>query len=212
MIQIRQGVASSIFLYSIKYINSREFGKYFLWNIIGATFHISALAVIPLYLLGLIGLHKKLFIMLIPVAYCLFFLNLGIVYLIQYIQIDFIQSLWITKSTTLSATENVNLFNLRQLLLICLCLLLWFRIDFIVSQWPACLIYIKIFTVSLVVFILFFDVPDIASRINVIYSITEVFAMPALLYSSRNKKLNKSMVLMVSLIFFMTYYTRFVLP
>ncbi len=212
MIQIRQGVSSAIFLYTIRYINSRNLNKFIIWNLIGATFHISALAVLPLYLLGKIGLHRKLFLIIIPIAYCLYFLQLGVVYLIQYIEIDFIKSLWITKSQTLYVTERVNLFNVRQIILVLISMFLWVYIKNINRYWAESVIYIKIFTTSLVVFILFFDVPDIASRINVIYSVAEIIAIPALIYSSKHMLSYKYCVLFISVIFFTTYYSRFVLP
>ena len=213
MIQIRQGVASAIFLASIPFIREHNFKKYLIYNCIGAIFHISAIAVLPIYLLRKSNsTNKKIYLSLIPFSYILLFLNMGIVYIMQYIPIDFIQSLWITKSQMLYVTEGVNLFNMRQILLIIISTILWLRIDNIRKAYPESILYIKIFTISICVFILLFDVPDIASRLNIILAITEVIAIPSLLFLTPYRMFNKTTVIIISIVLFSTYFIRFVLP
>ena len=211
MIQMRQGVASAIFLLSIPYIQQKKWKKFLFLNIIGAFFHISALAVIPLYFINTTRLQKKLFISLIFISYILFFSKLGLVYLIQYIPIDFIQSLWLTKSTMLDVTSGVNMFNIRQIILVIICVCLWLNISCISDKNKNVILYIKIFTIAISTFILLFDVPDIASRINVIYSVSEIIAIPSLIYIYRRKIYGKILVLGISIVFFFTYYSRFIL-
>lgn len=212
MIQIRQGVSSAIFLNTIPYIQNRDWKKYFGFNIFGCLFHISALAVLPIYFLDSKRIQRNLFLWMIPIAYFLFFAELGLVFLIQYIQIDFIQALWVTKSTMLYVTEEVNLFNIRQIILVSINIILWLNIKKIYSYYPSSLLYIKIFTIAIVTFIILFDVPDIASRLNIIYSISEIVAIPALLYIPKNRIYGRLIVLSISLLFFITYFYRFVLP
>ena len=212
MIQIRQGVSSAIFLNTIPFIRKRNWKKFFGFNIIGVLFHISALTVLPLYFINVRKLHKRFYLWMIPACYFLYFAKLGVVFLIQYIQIDFIQALWITKSTMLDVTEGVNLFNIRQIILVSICIFLWMNIEKIHRASPNSVIYIKIFTIAISTFIILFDVPDIASRINVIYSVSEIIAIPALLYVPHQRIYGKIVVLGISLLFFSTYFTRFVLP
>lgn len=212
MIQIRQGVASAIFLNTIPFIQEKNWKKFFGFNFIGVLFHISALTVLPLYFISVKKIHKNIFLWMIPACYFLYFAKLGLVFLIQYIQIDFIQALWITKSTMLDVTEGVNLFNIRQLILVTICIIIWLNIGKIKRYSTNSILYIKIFTIAISSFIILFDVPDIASRINVIYSVSEIIAIPALLYIPRQRIYGKIIVLGISLLFFSTYYTRFVLP
>jgi len=51
MNQMRQAVAMSIFLFATKYLWSRNWKKYFLWILIAACMHISALIYFPVYFL-----------------------------------------------------------------------------------------------------------------------------------------------------------------
>ena len=212
MIQIRQGVASALFFYSIRFITEKRWKPFIALNLIGATFHVSAIAVLPLYFINTQKLQSKFYLFLIPLSYCLYFFKLGIVYLIQFIPIDFIQFLWETKSQTLDVTAGVLLFNFRQIAMVSICIFLWFHIKRILAFYPSCIVHLKIFTIAIAVFILLFDVPDIASRINVIYTSAEIIAIPAAMYAFKRLNLGKLAVAGISVIFFFTYYSRFVLP
>lgn len=48
---IRQTLAMSIFLYSVKYLTRRDWKRYFLLNLIGITFHTSSFIYLPVYFL-----------------------------------------------------------------------------------------------------------------------------------------------------------------
>ncbi len=48
---IRQTLAMSIFLYSVKYLTRRDWKRYFLLNLIGMTFHTSSFIYLPVYFL-----------------------------------------------------------------------------------------------------------------------------------------------------------------
>lgn len=76
--QVRQAVALSIFLFSIKYIEQNNFKKYLKWIIVAAFFHYSAIALIPLYFIKNIKLNSFIFSVLIIVTYIGF--RLGIFY------------------------------------------------------------------------------------------------------------------------------------
>ena len=49
MMFLRQGIAVAIFLFSIRYIQTRKAFKYLFLNVLGVTFHISLIVVLPLY-------------------------------------------------------------------------------------------------------------------------------------------------------------------
>ncbi len=67
--QVRQGVALSIFLYSIKYIEQKNFKKYFLWILCASLFHYTAIALLPVYFLKNIHLHPIIWSLLIIITY-----------------------------------------------------------------------------------------------------------------------------------------------
>lgn len=64
--QVRQGIALSIFLYSIKFIENRDFVKYLI-VIVSASilFHFSVIVLLPLYYIGKIKLSPKTWLFLI---------------------------------------------------------------------------------------------------------------------------------------------------
>lgn len=210
MIQIRQAIASAAFLYSIPYIESRNLKKYIIINLLAACFHFSALAVLPLYFLSP---HKKytiFYISLIPISILLFLSNMKIVFLIENINIDFIAQLWSTKANTLQETENVTLFNKRQIIQYCLCIFLWCKINKITTIYPSALIYLKIYTIAIATFILFFDIPDIASRLNVLFIIVEIIIVPITIISLSPQSFWKLLTIGIATLFFTTYYYRYV--
>ena len=49
--QIRQGIAMCIFLYAYQYVRQENWKKYFIWIIVAAGFHISALVYLSVYIL-----------------------------------------------------------------------------------------------------------------------------------------------------------------
>ena len=56
---MRQTVAILVFIYSIKYIINRNFGKYFIACLIASAFHSSAILLLPVYWIGSLGLKSK---------------------------------------------------------------------------------------------------------------------------------------------------------
>ena len=67
--QVRQAVALSVFLYSIKFIEQRNLKKYLLWIFIATLFHYSALALIPLYFIKRLRLRPLIWVLLIILSY-----------------------------------------------------------------------------------------------------------------------------------------------
>lgn len=67
--QVRQGVALSIFLFSIKYIEQKSFRNYIKWIFIASLFHYSALALIPIYFVNRLKLNSFIFSVLIITSY-----------------------------------------------------------------------------------------------------------------------------------------------
>ena len=211
MIQIRQAIASAIFLYAIPYIESKQIKIYILLNIIAILFHYSALAFLPLYFLSPQKSYKLFYTLLIPVSYILYFGNTQLIYILQNIDIDFITNLWNTKVNTLEVTEDVNLYNKRQIIQVAFCTLLWINVDKITKTIPSALLYLKIYTIAICTFIILYDVPDIASRLNVLYIIVEVIIVPIAAITLKPQFIWKIIILLMAIVFFTTYYYRYVL-
>ena len=56
---IRQGIAITFMLFSVKYIINRDFKKFLIVILCGALFHITILVTIPLYFLNYIEFDRK---------------------------------------------------------------------------------------------------------------------------------------------------------
>jgi hypothetical protein len=84
--QVRQGVALSIFLFSIRYIEQDNFKKYLGWILIASLFHYSALGLILIYFLKNIKLNSVIWVVLLLVSYIGF--QLGIFYKIIFSLIE----------------------------------------------------------------------------------------------------------------------------
>lgn len=65
---MRQFIAMSIFLYSIRFIRSRKFFPFLILNLIGMSFHSSALVYLPLYFIYNFKLTPKLSIVLLALG------------------------------------------------------------------------------------------------------------------------------------------------
>ena len=74
--QIRQAAAISIFLYSLKYIEHREWRKYFSLSLLAFMFHYSALFIFPIAYFLRFKPKIKLYIFLIILFFALFLLNI----------------------------------------------------------------------------------------------------------------------------------------
>lgn len=67
--QVRQAIALSIFLFSVKYIEQCNFKKYLIWIVIATLFHYTALALIPLYYIRKVNLSPLIWSLLIILTY-----------------------------------------------------------------------------------------------------------------------------------------------
>ncbi len=76
--QVRQAVALSIFLFSIKYIEQNNFKKYLIWILIASLFHYSAIGLIFVFFLKNIKFNSFLWVLLIILSYVGF--QLGVFY------------------------------------------------------------------------------------------------------------------------------------
>lgn len=76
---LRQSVAVIVFLYSIKYIVSKEFLKYLFFCALAMCFHLSALLLLPLYFVQYLKMSARMSIILILAVYVLTISNMDLV-------------------------------------------------------------------------------------------------------------------------------------
>lgn len=92
---VRQYLSIAIFLYSIQYIISGNFKKYFFWIIIASTIHNSAIILIPVYFIRKINMNLKHqlvysigLLILLPFIDKIFYFILSFTKYVNYLDID----------------------------------------------------------------------------------------------------------------------------
>lgn len=74
--QVRQGIALSIFLYSLKYLRDKELNKYLFCIVIATLFHYSSLILVFVYFLKYLKLNRLWWLTLIGITYIGFQMHL----------------------------------------------------------------------------------------------------------------------------------------
>lgn len=68
---IRQGVALSIFIYSLRFIEEKKFGKYVVYIALAVTFHFSAIVLIPVYFIRYLRFSNYVWLLILPFVFFL---------------------------------------------------------------------------------------------------------------------------------------------
>lgn len=182
MIQMRCAIASGLLLHAIYYLGINKKVKFFIVTFFAILFHYSAIVILPLVFLNIHRIRKFYFICLILLSY---FIGgvLPIETIIGYVPIEGIQSLWMMYDDTVG--EDINIFNAIQLGRTCICLFLLFYIDKIFLYNKYAILLVKIYAISISIFVLLSSVPVIAFRVSELYQIVEIVLIPMLIYTIR---------------------------
>lgn len=212
MIQMRAAVASGLLLVAVYYVVNRKICQFLLVASFAVLFHYSAILIFPLWFLHTSKCNKWFYIGLIIVSY----LFVGIIpitligNLIRYIHIEDIELLWYSYEDTLG--EYLNIFNAVFLsrILICFSLLLYIQKIALVNKYAV--IWVKVYAISLSLFVLLSDFPTAAIRISQLYQIVEILLIPMLLYAfSRILLIGRLMLFCIALFFllFNIFYNEY---
>jgi hypothetical protein len=206
MTQIRAGVASGLFLLSFPAIKERKLKTFLLFIGIAALFHYSILIVLPFYFLN----TKKInfvYYFLIPIAYIIYFSQINISSLLQFINIEYIV---IKFGLYKSMNKQINVFNAYQLLRVCLIGLFLWKWSLLQTANEYGVLFIKFYIFSAFAFVIFADIPDFGFRISEVFGIVDFMLIPLLISMFKNKIIGKSAVIFISLIniFVLLYYSE----
>ncbi|MFW6272457.1 MAG: EpsG family protein [bacterium] len=192
MTQIRVGVASAILLLSIKPIYERNLKKFLILLLIAISFHYTAIIMFLLWFLKPKSLNHRLFLLLIPISYLLVIFNFSLTSLIEFIPIKPIQVLYKMHKFEMEhgIGEYINIFNVIQLLRCMLCLMFIHFHKLLEKHNKFSILLIKIYTLSLVSFVIFSDFPVISFRISELLGIVEIILIPFLIYIFKPRQLS----------------------
>lgn len=203
MIQIRAGVASAIFLLSIKHIQNRNFWLYTLYIFLASMFHFSAAFCIILYFIC----NKRLNLnVLIIVGIALLTVVKGFelnAYLIQYAS-DYFDKIQIYMESKNQGIEpEVNIMSVEFFMNCSLFAVFYFLRTKLIFRYPYYDIWLKSFGLSLFMSIAFSDFPVFSLRISELFGVVSILLFP-LIIDSFKERLNGYAVYFL-LIFALTY-------
>ena len=196
-IQVRCAIASAFVLLSIYYSVEKQLVKFLLTVSLAVLFHNTAIIVFPLWFVSNSAKHLKYYVFLIPLAYILFGLGFTFGRFIQYIPIPPIQNFWSYYIVLLDrgiGHVEINVFNALQLTKCVFCFILYFYTTKIASSNKYFVVCLKIYIISLFLYVVFSDFPVAADRLSEFLSIVEIILLPCLLWISKNKQIGWSLI------------------
>lgn len=210
MTQIRVGVATGLLLLSIVPIKERKLGLFLIIASLAFFFHYSAIVIFPLYFLKGDIINLKFYVILIPIAYLIYYLEVNLFFMTKIITIPLIQIKMDSYYYKASINNNINILNFVQLSRIVLAYLFLWKWQLITETNAFGIILIKIYVIALFIFVAFANVPTISSRVSEFLLIVEIILIPFLYIILKPKYLSHSVVIGIGLAFlsFSMFYTK----
>lgn len=188
MVAIRSSVAVGFFIWAVKYKLERKYWHCFLFSLLSILFHYSAvIIVIPICVFSIEKPHKLFYAIIIPAAYTLVLLGYGITQFFDSIHIEKFQQLW-AYYKYYDEEDAYNIFNLFILGKCVMFYIILSRIDKIKHYYPAAILLLKIYCLSLVSTILLYESQSMAIRVGEFLGAVEVLLIPSILFSYKRKK------------------------
>lgn len=211
MIQMRQAVAISIMIFSIKYIYIRDCKKYLLLWLIALSFHYSSIMFFPMYFLSSKKTYSKFYILLLIIGNVLVALNLDFSNIVKILNIGALNELFYIKTHDVEPFPPIY-FNIRHIIQIFIALFFWFQIGKIRNRYNYAVLYLKFYTIGLFFYMLFYSIPDIADRLSTIFITTEVMLLPLVCMLMRPQIIANIIVILIAIKYFISSYSNYLLP
>jgi len=200
LIQIRVSVSAALFLIALYYYNYGEKWKVFCLILLSILFHYSSIILLFIFLVRKNKINKPLYILIIVGSYFLSFMHLGIPLILANINMDIVQKAFIAYENNIYvSTFTLNIFNIIQLLRICIAFLLLSKIG-LLKTYPMVILFLKVYIYSIACYALFSEMPVIAVRISELLGVVEIMLLPFLALCFRPKKIGNLMVVTFSLL------------
>ena len=177
---VRYYLALAIALYVIPYVLKKEWGKFILLILLGATLHKSVLVVIPLYFLA--SVNWKKWQLLLAAVFCSTF------FFLQDFYLKVVVFLYPTYEDTEYLEGGTSYVNIARCLAVLLLALFCYRRCIKENVRNRFYFYCNLGALAMYVCCSFLP---IISRIGYYLTITHIFFLPALLDSIENEKLKK---------------------
>ncbi|WP_051941665.1 EpsG family protein [Maribacter forsetii] len=207
--QIRAGVALAIVLYSIKFISKRDVLPFYLLILMAASFHKTALLIIPFYYINNYIIknsisNKKLILALI-LSFCISFIKIK--QIIGELIIKYVPSSASYVSGYLS--ESGNLFSLIVLYQVIVFLTFMLFENQLKNRQPHYYTIRNMLLVSLLLLFIFNDFAILSSRLSTLFATVEIIILPSFVLLFKNKLMMKILYfIFFILLFYINVYKR----
>ena len=184
--QIRAGVASGFFLISVLYTAERKKRKAALCILLGAVFHISAIALLPTLLLGNRPLNKKvqfILYMSVPIGYLIYFTGMSVLFNLDIPLIGDKLSIYQEATEKGIAIVEIELFNPVYLLNVIIFYFLLIFHETITQKIKYSPLLLKVYATGLVIYPALGFLPVLSLRLSELYYIVNIYMIGSLYYT-----------------------------
>lgn len=204
--QIRAGVAAGFFLIAIYYQSEGQKWKSLPLVILSIVFHYSSIVLLPLLFLSnekMTGIWKYVWASIIPIAYLLHFMHVGLTTLpIPYIS-DKMDIYVEMRDRGIMGDETINVFNVVFTFKVLIYYYLMFFEETISSYNKAFPYMLRLYCISLFSFIFLADMPVFAFRISEIFGIVEIILFSNIYFTIKPAYISKIIISFIGIFFFL---------
>jgi len=204
--QIRIGAATGFLLLALWYLCEKKYLQFYVFAFIAIFFHQSCFFVVFLPLLSNSDKNLKVFYLIVPLGYLLYFFNtyLNISIPIPYLQ-DRVEIYEEATKSGFLKDEKTNVFNVLFLLRIVILYTILIFSKKIYVHFSNVYLLIKIYTISLFIFLFLSKIPVFAFRTQELLGVVEIILIPSLIFifPKRFKYIGILAVWFVALVFFL---------
>lgn len=199
--QIRGGIASGLFLLSIKPLSEGKKLYAFLYIIAAIFFHYSAISLLPLLFLdnsSFTTTKKAMLALIVPACFVLYAVGIDPLTSINIPYItDKVESYQALSETKLDKESILNPFPLIKMAVFLYAL---YFSETIKQYVPSIYLLIKILGCSLIVYFAFSSIKIVSMRISELYGIIELITYPCIIYTLRPLSFGKFIVCIIAFI------------
>jgi hypothetical protein len=215
LIQIRVGVASAIFLYSLSYLYKKNISAYLICILISTLFHYSAFLLIFLLFLNTKKINVFLYTSIIFCSYALYSFNIHISTILEHLPFEIVRQKIIDYKMWMNLGQftKLNVFNVVQMSRVFISLLGMYSISLLQQKNQYSILLLKVYVYSIVLFVLFSDFPVFAVRLSELMGCVEILFIPLFIYCFKQELLAKLFIVFYSLLIFTinVFYNKLIL-
>ena len=193
-------------------VYERNFWKFLLFALLAISFHYSCAIIIPLYFLLLPQkLNPLPYVAALIIFYIFHLLNIHFTELLSYVPLENVQhKMEANKIVAALEGDTVNVFNVLQLLRLCLAGFFLYYSKLIKEGNKYGYLLIKFYVISRCAMVFFADIPTFAIRTSELLGVVEIILLPCILYIIRPREVGAFAVMCIGLFFLTTilFYTR----